>query len=132
MNKQEKAMKRLQELLQLQQEIESKFGSDGYNVFVFGSYPTIQYVEGKSDIDIAIYSPDFGLYTRISLFLEEYFQKKQIKSDIFYIDTLMEAPVYCAPLQSKIQFTDYYPQDLTDFYNQCKIKLEENKTRINK
>ena len=123
----EKAIVRLYNLLDLQKEVELKFGTADYNVFVFGSYITTRYVEGKSDIDIAIYSEDFGMYLKISSFLEEKFNDKGIKSDIFYIDISMQAPIYCAALKSKIQFTDYYPEKLVEFYKTCQIKLDENK-----
>ena len=105
-------------------------GSNVYNVFVFGSYLTTSYVEGKSDIDIAIYSEDFNLYKRISLYLETYFRNKGVASDIFYIDVSMQAPIYCAPLRSKVQFTDYYPKKLEEFYQGCQKKLEENRARV--
>lgn len=101
-NAREKTMARLYELLELQKKVEKQFGIDGYNVFVFGSYVTTRYVEGQSDIDIAIYTEDFDLYKRISMYLEEYFAEKGIESDIFYIDLTMEAPVYCAPLKSEL------------------------------
>lgn len=126
----EKTLMRLHGLLELQRKMESVFGSDNYNVFVFGSYLTTKYVEGQSDIDIAIYSRDFDLYKRLALFLEEYFDQMGIVSDIFYIDISMEAPIYCAPLKSKVQLTDYFPQELVDFYKKCQVKLEENKARI--
>ena len=126
----EKAIARLYGLLDLQKEIEIKFGATGYNVFVFGSYLTTRYVEDESDIDIAIYSEEFELYLKISAFLEEYFNAKGIESDIFYIDTSVEAPIYCAPLKSQVQFTDYYPEKLTKFYYACQSKLEENKGRM--
>lgn len=74
-----KTIARLYELLELQEKVEKRFGIDGYNVFVFGSYVTIHYVEGKSDIDIAIYTEDFDLYKRISMYLEEYFAEKELK-----------------------------------------------------
>lgn len=126
----EKTLMRLHGLLELQKKMESVFGSDNYNVFVFGSYLTTKYVEGQSDIDIAIYSRDFDLYKRLASFLEEYFDQIGIVSDIFYIDISMEAPIYCAPLKSKVQLTDYFPQELADFYKKCQVKLEENKARI--
>ena len=126
----EKAIARLYDLLDLQKKIEIKFGTTEYNIFVFGSYLTTRYIEGESDIDIAIYAEEFGLYLRVSAFLEEYFDDKGIESDIFYIDTSMEAPIYCAPLKSQVQFTDYYPEKLTKFYDACRSKLEENKGRI--
>lgn len=129
-DKKEKAVARLYELLTLQKKVEEKFGDTDYNVFIFGSYVTTRYMEGSSDIDIAIYSENFGLYKRLSLYLEEYFRQKGIASDIFYIDTSMEAPVYCAPLQSEIQFTDYYPEKLVNFEKACRKKLEEARAGI--
>ena len=52
--------------------MKDQFGSDKYNIFVFGSYITTRYVEGESDIDIAISTEDVELYKRIALYLEEY------------------------------------------------------------
>lgn len=126
----EKARGRLYELLALQKKVEQEYGEHGYNIFVFGSYLTTGYVEGKSDIDIAIYTEDFELYKRLSVFLEEYFNQKGIASDIFFIDISLEAPIYCAPLKSKVQFTDYYPEKLADFQRKCQQKLEETKARL--
>lgn len=126
----EKAMKRLYGLLDLQKEVEVRFGQENYNVFVFGSYITTNYRDGQSDIDIAIYSEDFNLYKRLALYLEEYFRARKIESDIFYIDPAMEAPVYCAPLNSKVQFTDYYPDKLVDLKKRCHQRLEEMKARM--
>ena len=126
----EKTMKRLYGLLSLQKEVERLFGDTGYNVFVFGSYLTTKYKEGQSDIDIAIYCEDFELYKKLSCFLEEYFKQRGVESDIFYIDISMEAPIYCAPLNAKVQFTDYYPEQLVDFERSCQQKLKEAKERL--
>ncbi|MCD7993837.1 MAG: nucleotidyltransferase domain-containing protein [Clostridia bacterium] len=63
-NAREKTIARLYELLELQEKVKKQFGVDGYNVFVFGSYVTNYYVEGQSDIDIAIYTEDFDLYNK--------------------------------------------------------------------
>jgi len=123
MSAREQTIARLYELLALQKNVEEQFGTSGYNVFVFGSYVTTKYVEGKSDIDIAIYSEDFNLYKRLSLYLEEFFNKKGVKSDIFFVDTTIEAPIYCAPLKSQIQFTDYFPENLSVFQKKCQEKL---------
>lgn len=54
----ENAMARLYELLELQKKVEMQFGAEGYNIFIFGSYVTTSYVEGQSDIDIAVYTED--------------------------------------------------------------------------
>mgnify|MGYP005898917519 CR=1 FL=1 len=125
-----RAMERLRGLLDLQKKIERRFGSQGYNVFVFGSYITTRYEDGKSDIDIAIYADDFELYLQISTYVEEYFNQKGIESDIFYIDMNMEAPFYCASLNSQIQFTDYYPKKLAAFKKSCQNRLDEIKERM--
>lgn len=130
LSEEEKARKRLYELLTLQKKIEQQFGTQGYNIFVFGSYVTTNFAEGKSDIDIAIYTEDFHLYQNLALYLEEYFQQKGIGSDIFYIDTAIEAPIYCAPLNAKVQFTDYFPEKLADFQKKCQKKLEDIKGRM--
>lgn len=126
----EKARCRLQELLALQQDIERRFGDTDYNIFIFGSYPTVRYVDGKSDIDIAIYTEDFHLYKQLAMYLEDYFEERHIDPDIFYIDTSMEAPLYCAPLQSAIQFTDYFPEELHMFEARCRAKLDETKAKM--
>lgn len=122
-NAREKTIARLYELLELQEKVKKRFGIDGYNVFVFGSYVTINYVEGQS-------TEDFDLYKRISMYLEEYFAEKGIESDIFYIDLTMEAPVYCTPLKSELQFTDYYPKRLVEFGVRCQQKLDEIRVKI--
>ena len=124
------ALERLRELLKLQNEIESRFGDQKYNIFVFGSYITTRYEAGKSDIDIAVYAEDFELYLQISTYLEDYFNQKGIRSDIFFIDINMKAPFYCAPLNSQIRFTDYYPQKLIDFKKGCQSRLDEIKERM--
>ena len=129
-NAKSEARERLYDILNLQREIESKFGEEGYNVFVFGSYLTTSYQKGISDIDIAIYAEDFGLYKQLAVYLEEYYDMKGIPSDIFFIDISMQAPIYCAPLKSKVQFTDYFPQKLIDFERECECRLEEVKARV--
>ncbi len=126
----EQTRRRLRNLLALQDELIRHFGDTDYNVFIFGSYPTVRYVDGKSDIDIAIYTKDFSLYKKMALFLDDYFEEQHIDPDIFYIDTTMDAPLYCAPLNSAIQFTDYFPEELHAFEARCREKLNETKAKI--
>ena len=78
-NAREKTMARLYELLELQKKVEKQFGIDGYNVFVFGSYVTTRYVEGQSDIDIAIYTEDFDLYKGYLCIWKDILLKKELK-----------------------------------------------------
>ena len=56
MTKHDKAVCRLYDLLSLQNEIAKQYGESGYNIFIFGSYLTTDFVEGQSDIDIATVS----------------------------------------------------------------------------
>lgn len=126
----EMVLMRLHDLLSLQKEVIQQFGESDYNVFIFGSFLTTRYEEGKSDVDIAIYTPNFALYKRLATYLEDYFFRKGIPSDIFFIDITMVAPIYCAPLKSEIQFTDYYPPELQNFQKLCQEKLEENRARV--
>ena len=49
----EEALKRIEDLLNLQSKLFSEFGEDKYNVFIFGSYPTTGYNEQTSDVDVA-------------------------------------------------------------------------------
>lgn len=125
-----KAAARLHHLLELQKETEKKFGGKDYNIFVFGSYLNTAYQEGISDIDIAIYTENFDTYKQLAYYLEEHFQSQNIPSDIFYIDLSMEAPIYCAPLKSKLQFTDYFPPKLQEFSIKCQKLLEKNKKKV--
>lgn len=128
--KKENAVKRLYGLLSLQKELIERFGEENYNVFFFGSYITTAYREGESDVDIAVYTEDFALYLQVASYLEAHFSFLGIPSDIFYIDTTMPAPIFCAPLKSKVQFTDYYPEKLQLFKEQCQRELSEVKRRI--
>jgi len=126
----EKALDRLHDLLILQQEVVEKFGENNYNVFIFGSYPTTRYDDENSDIDIAVYTPDFNLYKRLSCYLEEYFDARDIPSDIFFIDSSVEAPIYCTALNAKVQFTEYYPEQLVEFKGRCEQRLKELKDMV--
>ncbi len=126
----EKVHTRLRELLSLQRDMESRFGDSDYNIFVFGSYPTVRYVEGRSDLDIAIYTEDFALYKQLALYLEDYFEDKHVDLDVFYIDTSVEAPIFCAPLKSALQFTDYFPDKLREFEKRCQEKLARTKLSL--
>ena len=45
----------------MQNYLVSKFGSDHYNVFIFGSILRDDYKPGKSDIDVAVYADNYAL-----------------------------------------------------------------------
>ena len=110
---------RLKIIKDLQRKLIDEYGSDDYNVFLFGSYLTERFVEGSSDVDIAVFTKNLTLYTKIACTIEVFFDERKIKSDIFYINTNIVGSVYCAPLQSVVRFTDYYPEDLNVFLEKC-------------
>lgn len=114
---------RLKMIQDLQSKILKKFGDSDYNVFLFGSFLTEDFVPEKSDVDFAIYTENFDKYLEIYCFIDDYFALKNIKRDIFYIDTTIVDPIYCAPLSSVLRFTDFYPEKLNSFYCEClKVK----------
>ena len=122
------AKARISGLIDLQKRLQLLFGEKDYNVFVFGSYPTVKYDEVKSDVDIAVYTPNIELYKKIALEIDDFFSKKDTPIDLFFIDLSFPAPIYLAPLHAQIQFTDYYPQELKTFESKCNdalIKIKE-------
>ena len=113
-------LERLHLVQKLQNDLIDKFGDDDYNVFIFGSYLTERYLEGKSDIDIAIYTEDVSKYLDLSVYISEFWKQYQVPTDIFYIDVRFEEPIYYIPLKSPLRITDYYPNILNDFLKKCK------------
>ena len=126
-NRELSAIKRIRELLVLQNELSSSFPESEYNVFVFGSYPTVRFSKDKSDVDIAVYADSLDLYKRISVVIESFFEDRNIPVDLFFIDTNTPAPFFLAPLRAQIQFTDYFPAKLKDFEKQCADELSKIK-----
>ena len=126
----QEARDRIKDLIILQKKLSASFGDDNYNVFVFGSYPTIRYDKTKSDVDVAVYTPDLDLYKRIAIEIETFFNEKNIKVDLFYIDISIPAPIYLAPLHAQIEFTDYYPYELKNFKNKCNEELLKIKEKM--
>ena len=129
-NKKIAARERIKDLILLQQELGSVYSEDEYNVFVFGSYPTVRYEDGKSDVDIAVYADNLDIYKGIALKIEDFFEKRGISVDLFFIDISTPAPVFLAPLRAQIQFTDYYPEQLHKFADECKKELIKIKRSI--
>ncbi len=121
---------RIRNLIVLQKQLSSLFSEKEYNVFVFGSYPTVRYVEGESDVDMAVYADSIDLYKKISVVIEDFFCGKGIELDLFFIDINTPAPVFLAPLHAQIQFTDYYPKELEAFEAECEEELDRIKRRM--
>lgn len=118
-------LNRLNIIQKLQEELIIKFGQEDYNIFLFGSFLTERFETGNSDVDFAVYTKNTSKYIEIADCVLDFFKVYKIEVDIFYIDINYPAPVYCAPLSSKIQFTNYYPKKLKKFYEQCKEQYED-------
>jgi len=125
-NRAQAAKERIRDLNVLQKELDSNFAETDYNVFVFGSYPTIRY-NADSDVDIAVYTKDLELYKKVSIIIEDFFRNRGIPLDLFYIDINLPAPIYLAPLRAQIQFTDYFPAELKEFEKECERELAKIK-----
>lgn len=121
-------LKRFEILKDFQKKVIETFGEDKYNIFIFGSFATEDYVEGQSDIDIAVYyEREYGKKSRfaeLAAFIETYFGELNINYDILYIDTNFVQYIYYIPLTSVLQVTDYYPDTLKAFCEKCKIAYE--------
>ena len=124
------ARERVRDLIDLQKQLLKLYGDENYNVFIFGSYPTTDYDYEKSDADVAVYTPDIDLYKKMSLQIELFFQERHVTLDLFYIDISTPAPVYLSPLHAQIRFTDYYPEELTEFEKKCAEKLQNIKEKM--
>lgn len=116
---------RLSLLLELQNLLIKKYGENDYNIFVFGSFLTLSYQSGKSDIDLAVYADSFQKYVDISVDIENFFNKYNIPFDLFFIDLRYPSSVYYSALSTKYWLTDYYPERLQMFRDKCKEKVDE-------
>ena len=116
-------------LLELQNLLIKKYGENDYNIFVFGSFLTLSYQSGKSDIDLAVYADSFQKYIDISVDIENFFNKYDIPFDLFFIDLRYPSSVYYSALTTKYWLTDYYPEHLQMFRDKCKEKADEILTK---
>ena len=98
---------------ELQDAIGEQFGFENYKVYVFGSFITEQYRDGESDIDIAVYSPQWELMREIVDFIHEYMERIKFPCDVILIDVShRHAYVDLEPLLHGIAFTDFTTEDL--------------------
>lgn len=121
----DKHKERLLKLLDLQKLLTEHYDESTYNVFIFGSFITKDFVERTSDVDIAIYTEDVSDYFAIATTVKEYFDSLGIEQDIFYVDTSIVSPLFSAPLNSPIMLTDFYPERLKEFKHECDKALTE-------
>lgn len=126
----DKHKERLLKLLDLQKLLSEHYDENTYNVFVFGSFITKDFIEGKSDVDIAVFTSDVSDYFAIATTIKEFFDRFGIEQDIFYIDTSIVIPLFSAPLGSPIMLTDFYPDYLKEYKCQCDKALTECRKEV--
>ena len=104
-------------LLELSKVVESEFNNQKYNIFVFGSFLRDDYNPDTSDLDLAVYSDSAALTFDIVTFLEQYLKELDIPCDILEIFTdQFDAYVVVAPLGMNVSFTDYFPDELKEYF----------------
>lgn len=110
---------RIKYLATISEKIQTLDLHDDINLFVFGSFITNNFKLGESDIDIAIYSKNVIDYLDILELLQDEFATINLDSDIFRVYENVPSAVYYAALNSPIQFTDYFPENLVRFKQKC-------------
>lgn len=104
-------------LLGLSKAVEKSFTDKKYNIFVFGSFLRDDYDPDTSDLDLAVYADSTALTFDIVTFLEQYLEEKDIPFDIMEIFTdQYDAYVVVDPLGTNVTFTDYYPDELREYF----------------
>ena len=103
----------------MQNYLVSKFGSDHYNVFIFGSILRDNYKPGKSDIDVAVYADNYTLELDVCIALEDFFRETEMDNSILQISTSQKnAFVILSPLSLNVSVTDFYPEELVYYRRQ--------------
>ncbi len=126
----DKHKERLLKLLDLQKLLSKQYDENTYNVFIFGSFITRSFVDGESDVDVAIYTQDVSDYFEIATVIKDFFDGLGVEQDIFYVDTSMVVPLYSVPLNSPIMLTDYYPDDLKEYKCRCDKALTKHRREV--
>lgn len=109
--------------------IQDKF-TKPYNVFVFGSFLTTEFVPGKSDLDLALYTK--GSFIELESIVQEFLSTVSIDSDVIWIKPEFNCNyIDIAPLVG-YRLTDYYPDELGDHLLRLIFTLQrdlENRSR---
>ena len=103
----------------MQNYLVSKFGSDHYNVFIFGSILRDDYNPWKCDIDVAVYADNYALELDVCIALETFFKETGMDSSILQISISQKnAFVILSPLSLNVSVTDFYPEELVYYRRQ--------------
>lgn len=70
----------------LKSKLQEKINLDNVQIFVFGSFLTSEFIPGKSDIDIGIYSPDEMKMYDIKYELEKILDADKLMYDIIIME----------------------------------------------
>ena len=83
---------------ELKRKIEQKFTENNYQVFIFGSFLTEDYITNESDIDIGVYCESIAMAIEMKHFIEKELEDIQLKNDIIIMeltdDSYMNIPIF--------------------------------------
>ena len=71
---------------ELKRKIEQKFTENNYQVFIFGSFLTEDYITNESDIDIGVYCESIAMAIEMKHFIEKELEDIQLKNDIIIME----------------------------------------------
>lgn len=123
---------RLQLMKDLKSELKKLYGEDDYNVFCFGSFLTKNFVEGKSDIDLAVYCEDKMKLIQIECTIEDFLQEKvpELSIHLLTIELTSYKFVNSDILIKGVQFTDYFPDYMKVYLYRLRQELRHHNERI--
>lgn len=121
---------RLHILNELNVHLVSRFGEDDYNIFVFGSFLTPDFVPGKSDLDLAVYCQDSRKSLQIECAIEDFLKKYDFPVQIMRISLQDRFWVFLAPLFCGVEFTEYFPDELRTYALRLMRDYREHSARL--
>lgn len=93
-----------------------------YNIFIYGSFLMDTYKPGISDIDLAIYADESGLYIQLEEACINFFRRVDHKLHTIWIQTdVLGAYIDLVPLRLNVCITNYFPVKLKEYKNLLSI-----------
>lgn len=91
-----------------------KFDVSKAQVFIYGSFLTEDYTK-DSDIDIGLYCEDLRLRNKIYQFVENYFKKLRIETDIIEMELSEQMYINISIMVYGEGLTDYCPEEFINY-----------------
>lgn len=113
--------KRYEFVKQLGGYVAARF-SEPYNIFVFGSFLTDDFVPGKSDLDLGIYAEK--KISELDGIIEEFLSNYNLDHDIIWIQTGFSTNYIDIAALQGYKLTDYYPEKLLEHFVQLILAFQ--------